>query len=220
MTTPRSRIVATVALVASLLLLVGVAFAWVSGSDAEPRADLLGAPITVPLVTSTVDLPTTSGAAATTSTVPPVPVGVPTRISIASLGVDAPVDQVGLEKNGSMEVPGATESGWYRSGPRPGSAAGSAVIAAHVDFNGVRGVFFDLRKLEAGAEITVTDDAGTARRFVVAERFQVGKRQLPVGELFRPDGAPVLTLITCGGGFDQRHRTYEDNIVVRATLES
>jgi len=217
MTANRSRVVATVGLVASVLLLVGVLVVWATRPDAEPRADLLGAPITASAVTTTVDTPT-STAAVTTSTVPPVPIGVPTRIAIASLGVDAAIDQVGLEKNGSMEVPGATETGWYRYGPRPGSDAGSAVIAAHVDFNGVRGVFFDLRKLEAGAEITVTDDAGTARRFVVSERFQVGKRQLPVSELFRADGSPVLTLITCGGGFDERHRTYTDNIVVRATL--
>jgi len=220
MTIRRSRIVATAGLIASAVLLVGVTISWATSGNAEPRADLQGAPVTDARPTSGA-VPTTAArstvATPTTTAAPSVPIGIPARITIASLGVDAPIDPVGLERNGSMEVPGATETGWYRYGPRPGSDAGSAVIAAHVDFNGVRGVFFDLRKLGAGAEIDVTDDAGTVRRFMVSERFQVGKRALPVDELFRPDGTPVLTLITCGGGFDERHRTYDDNIVIRAT---
>ena len=62
----------------------------------------------------------------------------------------------------------------------------------------------------------VTDRDGTVRRFVVKERFQVQKTVLPTGELFRTDGAPVLTLITCGGRFDESRGHYFDNIVVRA----
>jgi hypothetical protein len=51
---------------------------------------------------------------------------------------------------------------------------------------------------------------------MVTERFQVGKAELPVEELFRTGGDPVLTLITCGGAFDPDERRYRDNIVVRA----
>lgn len=115
-----------------------------------------------------------------------------------------------------MEIPKASEAGWYRYGVLPGGSAGSSVIAAHVDHDGSRGVFFDLRLLEVGAEITVTDVTGGTHRYVVSERFQVGKNRLPVDELFRTSGSPVLTLITCGGGFNQRARRYADNIVVRA----
>jgi hypothetical protein len=65
--------------------------------------------------------------------------------------------------------------------------------------------------------VTVRDAGGTDHRFVVGERFQVEKAQLPVEELFRTGGDPVLTLITCGGAFDPDQRRYSDNIVVRAT---
>ena len=221
--TPRR---ARVLLIVSLAVLAAVGVAWSLGAAGEPRADLAGdavtssslepgARIVPPTSTTTTLLATPSGAVA--AVVPPAPApGVPTRISIPALGVDAPVTPVGLERDGSMEIPKASEAGWYRFGVRPGTDTGSAVIAAHVDHDGQRGVFFDLRLLEVGAEVSVTDEAGAAHRYVVAERFQVGKSQLPVDELFRSGGSPVLTLITCGGGFNQRARRYADNIVVRA----
>lgn len=138
------------------------------------------------------------------------------RLRIPSLGVDSTVEPVGLEPDGSMEIPGVTAAGWYLHGPRPGTAGGSAVIAAHVDYGGQPGVFFELRRLEAGEEVDVLDAAGVEHTFVVTERFQVDKDSLPIPELFRVDGDPVLTLITCGGVFDRGARSYEDNIVVRA----
>lgn len=115
-----------------------------------------------------------------------------------------------------MELPGAREAGWYVHGPSPGAPAGSAVIAAHVDYDGTAGVFFDLRQVGIGDSVTVTDDLGTTRNFTVTERFQVGKADLPTADLFRRDGRPTLTLITCGGAFDESDRRYADNIVVRA----
>jgi hypothetical protein len=149
---------------------------------------------------------------------PPSPAsGVPVRLSLPTLGVDAPVVPVGLESDGTMQIPGAQEAGWYSPGRRPGAATGSAVIAAHIDYGGRVGVFFRLPELQVGAEISVQDDEGTVHRFVVTERFQVGKADLPVEELFRTGGGPTLTLITCGGAFDPDERRYRDNIVVRAT---
>ena len=108
---------------------------------------------------------------------------------------------VGLEPDGAMEVPGADQAGWYHpTDVRPGAASGSAVVAAHVDFGGRRGVFFDLRQVPVGAEVVVVDDAGTERRFVVDTRFQVDKDDLPAEELFRTGGPPTLTLITYRDG--------------------
>ena len=141
----------------------------------------------------------------------------PKRITIASLGVDADIVSVGLETDGSMEIPGATEAGWYHYGPRPGDAAGSAVLAGHVDHLKQPGVFILLRRIKLGSPIEVVDADGSSHRFVVTERFQIDKDELPAWELFRTEGAPVLTLITCGGKFSSRSRHYADNIVIRAT---
>ena len=141
---------------------------------------------------------------------------VPTGLSIPSLGVLAPVVPVGLGEDRSMQIPGVSEAGWYLPGRAPGSPTGSAVIAAHVDFNERPGVFFELRGIQPGAEVVVTDAAGGTHRFVVTERTQVAKDRVPMQELFRTGGDPVLTLVTCGGAFDSGARSYSDNIIVRA----
>jgi hypothetical protein len=203
---------------ASIVMAISVVLAVVAGGwllrDDEPSSDLIGAPATTASTTtssSTTTLPTTTAAPVTAP-----PPAVPVNLGIPSLGVDATVVPVGLEPSGEMEVPPATEAGWYLHGPRPGAPTGTAVIAAHVDYGGRRGVFFDLRSLQVGAEVTVDDDAGVRRRFVVTERYQVDKDELPIEQIFVAEGEPGLTLITCGGAFDRGVRSYEDNIVVRA----
>ncbi|UDY38058.1 class F sortase [Dermatobacter hominis] len=208
---------------ASLVLLVVVVAAWRVAAAGEGSADLVGAPLTTTSTTAGIQLG--GPASEATTTLPPVlqpasaPValpGLPARIAIPALGVDDPVVPVGATPDGRMAVPGVAEAGWWSPGPRPGSGHGSSVVAAHVDYDGRPGVFRDLQRLEAGTEVVVTDDAGTAHRYVVRERFQVSKEQLPRGELFRTGGPPVLTLITCGGEFDRDRRHYDDNIVIRA----
>ena len=142
--------------------------------------------------------------------------GVPERIVIPSLNVDAPVVSVGMNPDRSMEIPGAFEAGWYDRGPLPGDDRGSAVIAGHVDHRESPGVFIDLRRLEVGEQVSVHDADGVQHGYTVTERFQIDKKQLPSRELFRRNGPPVLTLITCGGAFDRKLRSYDDNIVIRA----
>jgi sortase (surface protein transpeptidase) len=203
---------ALIVMTISILLLIGAAALWAVQGSGDPSADLVGAPETTTSTTTTTVATTTS----TTSTTV-APPAVPVRLAIPTLGVDAQVVPVGLEPNGEMQVPPADQAGWYFYGPRPGEADGTAVIAAHVDYGGQRGVFFDLRSLEVGAEVVVADESGVPRRFVVTERFQVDKDQLPIEQIFVADGPPGLTLITCGGSFDSGARSYRDNIVVRAT---
>ena len=140
----------------------------------------------------------------------------PMRLRIPALGIDAPVAALGVAATGEMDVPRSARTvAWYAYGPSPGQD-GSAVLAAHVDYNGVRGVFFDLAQLDTGDRVTVELDGGRVRTFTVEERASVEKEVLPIDELFRRDGPPVLTLITCGGEFDAAARSYRSNIVVRA----
>lgn len=140
----------------------------------------------------------------------------PTRLRIPALGVDAPVRALGVAPTGEMEVPAdASTVAWYEYGPGPGQP-GSAVLAAHVDYHGDRGVFFDLAGLTAGTEVLVELASGRPLRFVVSERASIAKVALPIDELFRRDGDPVLTLITCGGEYDAAARSYRSNVVVRA----
>lgn len=63
----------------------------------------------------------------------------PTRLLIPSIDVDAGLMGLGLQPDGSLEVPpdGAT-AGWYTGAPTPGEI-GPAVLVAHVDWKGAKG---------------------------------------------------------------------------------
>ncbi len=139
----------------------------------------------------------------------------PVRLIIAGIDVTAPVTDVGYDASAEeMEVPRSPgEVGWYRFGASPGQE-GSAVLAAHVDFNGVAGAFYDLHLLEAGASVVVVMDDGSRQRWEVVARRQYGKELLPTDAIFARHGEPTLAHITCGGPFDGRR--YEDNVVVFA----
>jgi LPXTG-site transpeptidase (sortase) family protein len=139
----------------------------------------------------------------------------PTGLTIDSLDVrDAPVLPVGVEDDGEMEIPAVDGVGWYRFGARPGGS-GSTVLAAHIAYDGVDGVFRNLDDLDAGATVQVALADGTTADYVVTDVTQVPKTALPT-EVWDRDGEPRLVLITCGGVFDEAARSYEDNVVAWA----
>lgn len=142
----------------------------------------------------------------------------PVRLRIDALDVDAPIEAFGRDDDGQLDVPAdAATVAWYREGSVPG-AAGSSVLAAHVDHDGRRGVFFDLDALRPGDVVRVDFDDGRASTFDVVRRRRYAKEHLPVRRLFTRNGDAVLTLITCGGQFDASTRRYDANTVVQATL--
>jgi sortase (surface protein transpeptidase) len=142
----------------------------------------------------------------------------PTRVMIPSVGVNAPVVPVGVERDGlTMEVPTDVDDvGWYRFGPSPGQQ-GSAVLVGHVDarLQGP-GAFFNLRRLSLGARVTVLLANGRSARFRVLARRSYAKGKLP-NFLYEREGRAMLVLVTCGGWFDETTRHYSDNVVVFAT---
>jgi sortase (surface protein transpeptidase) len=77
------------------------------------------------------------------------------------------------------------------------------------------GVFFGLSRLEPGDEIRVRVSGGRWRSFEVVARNLVAKDRLPPS-IFTREGDPILTLVTCGGGFDEEAGHYTHNVVVSA----
>ena len=154
---------------------------------------------------------------------PPAPknIGIPVRIRIPSIGLDAAIEKVALATDGSMGVPAhPLDTGWYSLGPRPGET-GSAAIAGHVDwYNGATAVFADLHKLKSGDKIVVQDDNGTVISFVVR-----GIRKYdPAADAFdvfaSHDGRAHLNIITCDGIWDKLARQYSKRLVVFADKET
>ncbi len=146
----------------------------------------------------------------------PEAVNAPVRVQIPSIGSDGPVRPGGVDATGGLEIPGdALELAWWKYGPTPG-APGSAVIAGHLDWKHVKGVFNHLADTTPGDPLTVTYADGSARAFVVDTVELVDKPAVPVDGTFARDGGPVLRLVTCGGEFDYESHHYESNVVVTA----
>ena len=148
----------------------------------------------------------------------PLPEAGPRPVGLTIDGIDvtdAPIRDVGVESNGEMEIPGATEVGWYRWSPTPGGE-GSSVLAAHIAFNGRDGVFRNLDDLEVGDRFTVRYEDGSERAFEITEKAQYDKEELPFDRVFSKTGEPSVVLITCGGDFNRGDNSYEDNVVAYA----
>lgn len=141
----------------------------------------------------------------------------PVRVLAGSVGLDAPLDPVGVAEDGQMEVPrDASRGGWYRYGPTPG-AAGSAVLAGHVDDAlGRRGAFAALAEADIGDELLVEHTDGTRTAYRIKTIETVAKEELAADRLFRRDGEPRLVLVTCTGPWSVTTGHYVENLVVTA----
>jgi sortase (surface protein transpeptidase) len=147
-------------------------------------------------------------------------VPVPVRLRIPSIGVDTPLEQVGLDADGTIAAPRRFQDGaWYRGGPRPGQP-GPAVLLGHVDTKRGPAVFYRLATLRPGAAVLVERADGSTARFRVSGRMQVAKSRFPADLVYGPTLAPSLRLVTCGGSFDRTTGHYRDNVVVSAVPQA
>ncbi len=141
------------------------------------------------------------------------------RLRIPRIGVDAPIESVGLTGDGLMGVPkDAAAVAWYAPGSRWGGP-GNAAITGHLDdTHGQPAVFWRLKELRPGDEIRVQDADGTSHVYEVNE-----SRPFPVGEfprmqVFGPTDAAHLNIYTCHGRF-VRPSGYTERWIVFSTLK-
>ena len=146
---------------------------------------------------------------------------VPTKLQISKIGVDASVEQVGVDKSNNMDVPKALSNvAWYSPGVKPGQP-GDAVVAGHKDSSsGAPAVFWSLSKLQVGDELVVVTESGAKLRFKVTDSQQVAyNADTSKLGLFGTSGPPKLTLITCTGEVNASHSGYLQRLVVNASYE-
>ncbi|MBM4535859.1 class F sortase [Rhodococcus hoagii] len=169
-------------------------------------------------------VPAQSGPAPTTSAAAPIVSGPenavlrPDRLVVAAIGVDTELIDLGLEPDGTLEVPpGAFPAGWYSGSPVPGER-GPAILAGHVDWGGEPGVFLRLHELVPGDTIDTIRSDGVTAVFRVTRVDRYAKAEFPTAAVYGNIDHPGLRLITCGGEFDTAARSYRDNTVVFADL--
>jgi hypothetical protein len=153
-----------------------------------------------------------------TEATPEAPHSAPTRLVMPRLGLDQPILPVGVRSDGQMALPDhPTDFGWFAGGAAPGERSGAAVIGGHVDSvkYGV-GPLARLSSARQGDRLDISLSDGRVLGFVVQDIQLLPRRTLPVDQLFRIDGPPVVRLVTCGGPYEAGSG-YADNVVVTAT---
>ncbi|MFE4455511.1 class F sortase [Streptomyces sp. NPDC056796] len=143
----------------------------------------------------------------------------PTRLTVPSLGIDSELLRLGLNEDGTVEVPAAEKgmtAGWYAGGAVPGEP-GAAVLIGHNDTRLGKAVFHDLHTIAKGADITVSDGAGKENHFTVTGTETVKKNAFPSQKVYGATDERVLRLITCDGDFDAAGHPV-DNLIVYAKL--
>lgn len=146
--------------------------------------------------------------------------GIPVLIRIPKIGVNAEIEQVGLDAQGNMGVPKrVADTVWYKLGTRPGER-GAAVIAGHLDtVTGAPSVFWDLKNLKQGDIIIVSDDKNKQYEFAVTEIKVYPFDKVPLKEIFGATDAKRLNLITCVGEWDKGSSNYSNRLVVYAKMQ-
>ncbi len=200
---PLSRVRLAGAVLATLVLLV------LTGCSAAPEPTVRVVP------TAPAEVP----ASPERSVVPETDAAAPAEVAVPSLGIASSLMELGLNADGTVEVPPAEEgmtAGWYTGGPAPGEV-GAAVIIGHNDTRFGKAVFHDLKKITKGADITVTDASGETAHFTVTGTESVGKNDFPTERVYGPTENRALRLITCDGDFDAQGHPV-NNLIVYATL--
>ena len=149
----------------------------------------------------------------------------PARIAIPKIGVDATVLALGRDAENNPSVPNSgSDVAWYTFTAPPGRG-NNAVFSGHVDWyywgQPGEGVFYHLRELQIGDEITVDLVDGSQLRYRVTGNVAVQYDDPDVGKVMDPTSNDVVTLITCGGTWLRDYSNpnggnYSHRVIVRA----
>jgi LPXTG-site transpeptidase (sortase) family protein len=159
---------------------------------------------------------------------PDVPQGPkPVRLALPRLFIDAPVEATGFEPGtNNPDVPKRADLvAWYKFTPTPGMGT-NAVFAGHVDWqtpegSPIPGVFYRLRELKIGDDVTVKLEDGKKLTYRVTGNIASDYNDPKLVRLMGSTRKDVITLITCGGswvadGSSDTGGNYSHRVIVRA----
>jgi sortase (surface protein transpeptidase) len=104
--------------------------------------------------------------AAEPSSFPSADVALPERINIPSIKLNSPIEEMGINSRGELDVPSGKTNivGWYKDGTIPGEV-GSAVLDAHV-----YAALKNLHSAKVGGDIYITMSNGTTLHYKITEK--------------------------------------------------
>ena len=183
--------------------------------------------------TSTTKQPATTGASPqATAASRRCVAGVPARLVIPALGVNASFQSIGVDASAPSDAQGRkplgnpsdrTQAGWYSAGPRPGSGTGTVIANGHTYHDG-SAIFKEsfASTVATGQRIDVVQVNGTVCSYQVQQVWRdVSKSDYPTivssQGLYDFSGPERLFLATCGGPFDPSGQNYDHISMLIAT---
>lgn len=144
---------------------------------------------------------------------PVLPRSLPVSLDIPAIGVHTSLLHLGLNRDGSLEVPWKPlMAGWFDKSPTPGEV-GPAVIAGHVDsWQTGPAVFYRLGQLSPGDRVDITRADGTMATFHIDGVRAYAKADFPTLAVYGNTNQADLRLITCGD-WNPSRQEYDGNIV-------
>ena len=191
---------------AALALLAGAAALLVAGcqtsavaperDSAWARAELVPTYTALPAPSATLTaLPSSTPTARYATPTPDAfqRAGVPVRLEIPAIGVDATVEKVGRDAEGKVDVPKISANvAWFDESALPGQGGKTSVISGHLDDPFGPAVFYELRRLVPGDELAVTYSSGERFVFAVDDKERYSTDAVPSQRIFG------TTLCVCG----------------------
>ncbi|WP_186526095.1 class F sortase [Leekyejoonella antrihumi] len=217
--------VAAVLVVGVILVAIGI-----HGHTSTPRTPPASAQGAGQQTTGGIPAPTSpraSGTSTTGSAPPPTsPQGPaalaasrPTQLSIPAIGVSSGLITLGLNKDGTLQVPAGNavdHAGWFTGSPTPGQD-GPAVILGHVESQrSGPSVFFRLGALKPGDTVSVKRADGKTVHYTVYKVQSYPKTAFPTVAVYGNTADPQLRLITCSGDLNKAGSHHLDNTVIYA----
>lgn len=144
----------------------------------------------------------------------------PKKIIIPGIGVDAYIQNVGVDQRKEIAVPNNIHlGGWFVDSVRPGGK-GLSIIDGHLNGTHDDGIFVNLDKLKPGDTYVIEFGDGSKKYFRIKSNQTVALDQA-ASVLFSQDPTITnqLTLITCGGAYDSDTRIYDKRVIVVSELQ-
>ncbi len=139
--------------------------------------------------------------------------GVPRRVVIERLGMDAPVVPITTSGNALTPPSDPQMLGWWSAGAQTGARRGSALVTGHTVHTG-GGALDNLERMQTGDRVTVYTGRGTIPYDVRSvEVFGKGSVARHAQRLFSQEVRGRLVLVTCE---DWDGTRYLSNVVVVA----
>jgi LPXTG-site transpeptidase (sortase) family protein len=152
-----------------------------------------------------------------------VPPNDPKYIAIPAIGIaNTPILKLGLTSSGQINVPdNIYDTGWYDGSSEPGQA-GAMFIYGHVSSWTANGIFYNLKKLVLGDQITITRGDNTTYTYQVVSSKVYPYNNVNMSEVLAPitSNKAGLNLMTCTGQIIKGTSEFNERLVVFTSLVS